>query len=156
MTILGVLGVQETVILSIFLLVLLPFIFFFITQQNTLKTIRPENRSMAPGEVWLQLIPLFGLVWQFIVVTRIANSIQKELGSDTNFSFEQENQLDYSNTPRPTYGIGIAYCSLSCCAIIPMLGPLASIAGLICWIIYWIKLSEYKGKIEMRRSQSYQ
>ena len=34
---------------------------------------------MRPGQVWLQLIPLFGQVWQFVVVTRIAGSIQKEI-----------------------------------------------------------------------------
>jgi len=51
--------------------------YFLITQQNTLKAIQQQNRLMRPGEVWLQLIPLFGIVWQFIVVTRISDSIRR-------------------------------------------------------------------------------
>ena len=44
---------------------LVPAILFLLTQQNTLKTVRVENRMLPSGLVWLQLIPLFGQVWQF-------------------------------------------------------------------------------------------
>jgi len=107
---------------------------------------------MAPGEVWLQLIPLFGLVWQFMVVTKIAESIQKELSDNTSFSFEENtaSQIN-SNQPRPTYGIGMAYCTLFCLTMIPVLGRLASLAGLICWIIYWVRIANYKNRIQTQR-----
>lgn len=136
--------------LIVFAVLVIPFIFFFLSQQNTLKAIQPQNRTMSPGQVWLQLIPLFGLVWQFIVVTRIADSIQRELSSETTFSFDQQ-RVPYYNGTKPTYSIGIAYCVLFCCAIIPFLGILTSIAGLICWIIYWIQLSDQKNKIQMKQ-----
>lgn len=127
------------------LVCLVPAIFFLITQQNTLKAIQPQNRSMSPGEVWLQLIPLFGIVWQFIVVSRISTSIGAELASRNSFSFENPQYAQgYEGGERPTYQIGIAYCVLFCCSIIPILGTLTGIAGIICWIIYWVKLSEYK------------
>src|SRR4051812_14812060 len=132
----------------IFLAVLIPTIFFMIAQQETLKAIRPENREMSPGEVWLQLIPIFNLVWMFIVVTRISNSIDREMASTQNFSFEDNQYVTgYVSSERPTYQIGIAYCVLSCCSIIPFLGWLASIAALVCWITYWVKLADYKKKI---------
>jgi hypothetical protein len=154
MTILGVLGTNEILILFIICgIFLLPFILFLLSQQNTLKAIQFQNRTMPPGEVWLQLIPLFGMVWQFIVVSRIADSIQRELSSETAFSFEQHRQAYAPNpyAPKPTYGIGIAYCVLLCCSIIPYLSILTSIAGLICWIIYWAQLSEYKNKIQLKQ-----
>jgi hypothetical protein len=152
---LGVLGTQEIILLGFIMLgiVIIPMIFFLITQQNTLKNIRIQNRTMSPGEVWLQLIPFFGLVWQFIVVGRISDSIRREMASENTLSFEQTNR-NYSNsygTIRPTYDIGITYCVLFCCSIIPIIGGLAYLAGLICWIIYWVRLSEYKNKLEVKR-----
>jgi hypothetical protein len=158
MNFLGILGTQELFLIFIFFgIFLLPVIFFLVTQQNTLKAIRPENRSMAPGEVWLQLIPLFGLIWQFMVVTKIAESIQKDLSDETSFSFEENaGSRHNSDQPRPTYGIGMAYCTLFCLTIIPFIGRLASLVGLVCWIIYCVRLSDYKNRIQtQRRSGSY-
>ena len=28
-----------------------------------------------------------------------------------------------------------------------MLGGLASLAGLVCWIVYWVKISNYKNQL---------
>ena len=140
-------------IIGFLCIALIPTIFFLITQQNTLKSIQPANRLMEPGLVWLQLIPLFGMVWQFIVVTRVSDSLRKEFSSWQNddsilgFSDSQAMQLARQ---RPTYEIGIAYCILLCCSIVPLLGTLAALAALVCWIIYWVKLSEYKGIIKRR------
>jgi hypothetical protein len=134
---------------------MLPFIFFILMQQKVLKLVRPENRYMNPGEVWLQLIPVFGLVWQFFVVSRISDSIKRELWTGE-FSFESReyNQLYYPGV-RPTYNIGLAYCILFCCFIIPCLGALCYVAGLICWIIYWVRLSEFKSELERRNFQNF-
>jgi hypothetical protein len=60
------------------LLFYLPLVFFLFTLQNTLKIISSENRKMPPANVWLIIIPLFGILWQFIVVSRIADSIKNE------------------------------------------------------------------------------
>ena len=54
------------------LTVLVPYIFFLVAQQNTLRVVDVQHRTMLPEQVWLQLIPVFGLVWQFIVVKNIA------------------------------------------------------------------------------------
>jgi hypothetical protein len=158
MTLLGVLGTTEISIIFLFAF-LVPVIFFLITQQNILRIIQPQNRTMQPGEVWLQLVPLFNLVWQFVVITKISESIRRELASENTFSFEQQNN-SYANSSygqsKPTYGIGIAFCILGCCSILPVLAPFASIASLICWIIYWVQLAEYKKKIQAKiYSQDY-
>ncbi len=127
-------------------------ILFLLNQQNTLKAIQPESRLIRPGEVWLQLIPFFGLVWQFIVVTRISDSIKREFESWQNDSILGLPDAEAAQllSVRPTYDIGIAYCILICCSIVPILGSFAAIAGIVCWIIYWVKLAEYKGMIERR------
>lgn len=144
-------GYYLGVVITIFCLFLIPTIFFLITQQNTLKSIQPGNRLMEPGVVWLQLIPFFGIVWQFIVVSRISDSLKKEFNSWANDnSILGDSDLLNLDDHRPTYNIGLAYCILFCCSIVPLLGLFASLAGFVCWIVYWVKLSEYKSKITQR------
>jgi len=113
-----------------------------------LRAISPQNRTMQPGEVWLQLIPLFGLVWKFIVVTRISQSIRNEIDYRSLNSFLGETNPVFANdyAPLPTYNIGLAYCILGLCGFIPILGWLATIAWLVCWIIYWTQIVAYKNK----------
>lgn len=134
-------GVSPTLMPVMVLIVLvvfpIPVIFYLITLQNTLKAVSPENRKMEPGMVWLLLIPIFNIVWNFIVVNRMADSIQAEL-----------QKKGVSLTERPAYNVGIALCIIGCVTWIPVLGSVISIAGLICWIIYWVKISEFKKRIE--------
>lgn len=135
------------IVLIFFVVFVAVAILFLLTQYNTLKAIQPQNRTMSPGEVWLQLIPLFNLVWQFIVVQRISESINRQLSSRA-FSFEENQPVPlYQQGNRPTYQIGMAMCILNVLGWVPLLGTLARIAGLICWIAYWVQLSNYKNHI---------
>jgi hypothetical protein len=132
-------GSEEIILVTgvLVLILIIPFVFYLITLQKTLEAISPENRKMAPGQVWLLFIPLFNLIWQFIVVNSIADSIAAEC-----------RKLNITtNEARPTAGIGIAKCVLSVCGLIPYLGSLCSVASIICWIIYWVKVAEYKNQI---------
>lgn len=134
-------GAFVIIILIALAIGLIPLIFYLITLQNTLKEVSPENQKMPPSNVWLILIPLFGLVWAFIVVNRIADSLKAE--------FAKRNvQVDED---RPGYAIGLTYCILACCSIIPVLGGLAAIGALVCFIIYWVKIANYKTKLEQTK-----
>ena len=113
---------------------LLPTIFFLLTLHRTFDEISPENRLMSSGEVWLTLIPFFGMIWIFFIVQRMADSLQKE--------FEKRNIQ--SNELRPSYNAGITYAIFQACTVIPILGFLASLGTLICWIIYWIRVNDCK------------
>lgn len=139
---LGFIGPQEIIIvlLTFFAVSILPLIFYLVTVQNTLYEVSPENRKIAPPQVWLSLIPLFGIIWQFILVNRVADSLQAEF---TARNIEQRET-------RPGYGIGIAYCILYACVLIPILSPLTAIAGIICWIIYWVKINDYRLQLKNR------
>ena len=130
------------IILLILILSIIPLIFYLLTLQNTFNEISNENRKMPSGQVWLTLIPLFGLVWQFIIVNRMSDSLKAEFVK-RNIKVEED---------RPGIGIGLAYCILYCCSIIPFLGVLSGIAGLICWIIYWTKINDYKIKLQENRN----
>lgn len=122
--------------------IILFFLFFSNTLQKTLEEISPENQKMYPGNVWLSLIPVFGFVWGFIVVNRMADSLEAE--------FSKRNiQI---NENRPGYSIGITYCVLFCCSCIPIIGIIPFIAGWVFLIVYWIKINNYKIKLQQTRS----
>jgi hypothetical protein len=134
-------GGSEWVVVFIALLlvalILIPKIFYLITLQSTLKAISEENRKMPSNNVWLQLIPLFGLVWHFIIVKKMADSISAEANLK-NIKIDEQ---------KPAYNIGLAMCILNCFFIIPYLNILTGIASLICFILYWTKINSYKSKI---------
>jgi cobalamin synthase len=117
-------------------------ILYLLALQKALQSISEENRKMPPGQVWLLLIPFFNLIWSFIVVTRIADS----------FSDEFTRLNIHSSDPRPTFNIGMAHSVLSLCGFIPFLGSIASIAGFICWIVYWVKVVECRKLIEANQN----
>ena len=114
--------------------VLIGYIFYLITVSSTLDLCLPHNRKMNPGQVWLVLIPLFGIYWHFVVVAHLADSIAWEMRS-RNLVPEEE---------RPAYNVGLWSLILRCAGFIPFLGILASLAGLVLWIIHWSKVSRYK------------
>ena len=148
---------KQIVLLLVFVI---PAIFFLLTQQKTLQAIRPENREMKPGWVWWQLIPGFGQIWQFFVVTRIAKSIGKENVSKLGDSILEDSQGRMEDlNESPTFNIGMAYCVLFTLGGIinlssknwspywQLIGPIFSFTGMTCWVIYWVKLT----KLPLRR-----
>jgi hypothetical protein len=139
---------------------IIPAILFFLAQQKILQVIHPENREMSPGSVWLQLIPVFGLIWQFIVVVRISNSVSKELSSRIGESILDNFHIQIKESNEsPTYTIGIAYCILTTLGIIinytsrystsdlRLFGSLFFLSGTVCWIVYWVRLVKTKNKL---------
>jgi hypothetical protein len=147
----------------------LPAIFFLVSQQRTLQVIRPELRELRPGLVWLQLIPLFNWYWMFVVVTRIADSISKEMVARQDDSILGIPDFDavQAVSNRPTYKIGMAYCFLYLGCFLSMVAInltvnssdmlnaafggvliLLLLGAFCCWIIYWVKLAQNRRKLE--------
>lgn len=111
-------------------------IFFLLTLSRTLESVSPANREMEPGMVWLNLIPLFNLVWMFITVIKLGDSVAKEAA---------ERSLDLADGGK---ALGIAFAALSVASIIPVLGMLAALASLVVFIIYWVKVAGYKNELK--------
>ena len=116
------------------------FILYLLTLQNTLKAVSPVNRQMEPGMVWLLLVPVFTLIWQFIVARKISASIEREYHS-----------RGLPCKPQPTYNAGLALAILYCVNTllywsIPLRG-IISIALLTSLIIYWVQVNSYKNKL---------
>ena len=131
---------SEWILIFLFLLIaIVPFVFFLLTLQNALKVISEESRRMSPSNVWLMFIPFFNIVWQFIMVDRIADSILAEC-TRLNIPVKEN---------RPTYGIGLAWNICNCVTFIPIIG---GFSALITFILYWVKVSELKNLIKTNQN----
>jgi hypothetical protein len=114
---------------------LIPGIFYTLTLQRALSRCAPESRAMEPALVWLLYIPVFNLIWNFIVVSRISTSLQSEF---------QRRGITGLDTGRE---LGLAMSILACLGLIPIVGVLAALAGIVCWILYWVKIAGLSGKL---------
>ena len=132
---------EEEIFVAILMLIvfagaILIAVFYLLNLQNLLKQITPSNRQVEPGNVWLMFIPLFNIIYPFILYPKITDSVKLEMESRG-----MAEQGDYGR------GIGIALPVLGLCGIIPVLGFLASIANLVLFIIFWVKMAGYKTKL---------
>jgi len=133
--ILAITGPAALIFVIVFIIITaFPVIFYLFTLQGTLREISSENRKMQPEQVWLSIIPLFGIIWQYFIVARMADSLYQEFSKRNIQNTEQ----------KPGYNYGIAYCIFLTASVIPMLGFLAVLGAAVCWVIYWVKISEYK------------
>jgi hypothetical protein len=131
----GIVGILIAA-LVVFAICLIPAIFYLLTLQKALNRCSPECRAMAPGMVWLLLIPLVNMVWNFFVVLNIAKSLGAEF-----------QKRGIAEEPQPGQKLGLIMCILMVCGIIPFLGILCSLGGLVCWILYWVKIAGFSNKI---------
>lgn len=132
MNLVGNISAFQFLFLALFLI---PGILFLLTLQNTLKAISPENRKMPPSNVWLLFIPLFNIVYQFIMVDKIAKSIGAECFR-LNIPVKDE---------KPTYSVGLAWNICNCITFIPFIGALAA---LTMFIVYWVRVNQFKNLVK--------
>jgi hypothetical protein len=95
-------------------------IWMLVTWSSCLNRIRPRNRKMEPGQVWLNLIPCFNLVWLILTILKVSDSLRNEY-EDRGLRGDD----DFGRT------MGIVYY----------------ITLLVCGPIGWIFLLIYRGKI---------
>jgi hypothetical protein len=117
-------GLPELLVVLVVGLLFVPAIFFLISLQRALERCAPESRAMSPGAVWLSLIPLFNFVWQFVVVINVAESLR--------------NEFVRRNMPMPEAApgkmVGLAMCIFTIASLVPPIGVVTSVAGVVCWV----------------------
>ena len=103
---------------------------------SALARVPPEHRTMSPGLVWLLLIPLFGIVWNFFVFLRIPESYKSY--------FTAQGRTDVGDCAR---GVGMWYAICGALSFVPCLSYLAGPAALVLLIIFLVKVLGLKGQI---------
>jgi hypothetical protein len=117
---------------------LIPAIFYLVTLQNALAKCAPVSRTMEPGMVWLSIIPLFSVIWNFFVVMALAKSLGNEF---------RRRGVPYPD-PLPGQSIGMAMCICGACGMIPIINFLAGPAAFVLWIIYWLRVAEFSRMLD--------
>lgn len=106
---------------------------------TVLSKCSPSSRTMSPGSVWFLLVPFVGIVWNFLVVSALADSLGNEFrlrGIPT-------------SDPKPGKSLGIAMSVCGACMIIPFVNLLAIVPELILWIVYWVKIAGYSRQLNL-------
>ncbi len=98
-----------------------------------LKRIPPEYREIEPGKVWLLLIPLFNLIWNFFVFPKVSRSFQKY--------FAAQGKAEHGDCGEK---VGLWYAICGACCMIPCVNYIAGPAGLVLLIIYLVKIHGLK------------
>lgn len=106
-------------------------VFFLLNLRDLLKNVGLHNRMMRPDQVWLNFIPIFNLVWMFITVSRVRDSVRYEFQS-----------RGWAPSGDFGYGVGLAAAILNIIGY----GPFG-LAALVCWIIYWVRTAELKNDL---------
>lgn len=138
----------------VLLVVIAIMVFFCLSMQRTLNEVRERNRAMAPGLVWLYLIPLFNAFWAIYMVVKIAESLRNEF-RDRGWRTGTES---FGKTVGMFWSVGnVASFFLGCTigavdaavkdpavsAVLNLVNMGVSLALFICWIIYWVQIYQY-------------
>ncbi|RYD98210.1 MAG: hypothetical protein EOP54_08340 [Sphingobacteriales bacterium] len=146
------------------IIMILVFVLFLLHLQDTVKAADPENRKLKAGTIWLQLIPLLGIVYSFIVAIRLSDTIVAE--------YRAKDQA--LPVKRPTYNTGITlavfsvitsvleffpkltineleqlvYAEKTGVLLLSIIIMFTDILWFVIWIIYWVQTTSYKKKMK--------
>ena len=126
---------------------LITFVLSILTVYQTLKLCSKHNQRVDPALVWLNLIPLYNLIWSFYFNPKFSDSLKKELE-------ERQGESAYDGY---AFWIGLIYPSFALLYVIywvfipiyiPYLSILLFFGFLIAWIVFWYKVMEYKKQLQ--------
>src|SRR5271157_5998928 len=125
---------------------------YIVSLVRALERCSPDSRPMPPDKVWLLLIPVYNLIWQFSVVSNLAESLGNE--------FKRTSAAHL----KPGKPVGHAMCIVSLSGTVVLAvgilfrGPFGSVcmalgaglwlAGVISWIVYWVQITEYSKALQ--------
>lgn len=100
---------------------------------NVYKDIPAQYQQLPPGQVWILLIPLVNIVWNFIAYPKISESFKLYAQSKA-----RDDGSDYGRQMASNYAIAMA---------IGLVCGIASLVGLILWIMWLVKMYDYKKQL---------
>ena len=116
---------------NLLLILLIPstvlLIIYIIVMRSTLEAVQESNRTTSVNSVFLLLIPLFNIVWKFILVNKLSQSISNEAKSKGII-------LD---SAEPGKALGTMTCAAPFIPVLNLIQPILS-------IVYLVKLNNYK------------
>lgn len=113
-------------------------IFFFKNLQDLLNECDPANQQIPPKNVWLMFIPLFNIVYRFIMYPKISETLKREFESRG-----VPQQGDYLKG----LGLGLSIANVVNVILPQNVRGVIGLGCLVLMIIYWVKAAEMKKKL---------
>ena len=131
----GSFGWSELIIILFILgLIAIPQIFFIQTLNRTL-TLTQKHHTASSKSAWMLLIPIWSFFWIFYIVGKVAQGIKGRF---------KELKVEHGYAGSTTgYGYGYAGLMLAACIPVEVVGGLAALGCLTCWILYWVNIRRY-------------
>lgn len=95
-----------------------PYVLILLRQMQALNEVRERNRGVAPGLVWLGLIPLLTYAWTFVTAAKTDAALADEFGD--------RRMRDRGDNGK---GLGVTYAVLN--LLNGVVGVLATVVGLL-------------------------
>lgn len=102
--------------------------FYCLTLQRLLVRIRPKNRAMAPGGVWLMFVPFYNIVEDFFIIRGVTQSLRNEAATNSALAGTR------------SFGAfsGYGWCVAQVIALVPnRIGEAAALVALVLWLWHW-------------------
>lgn len=110
--------------------------FYCLTLSRTLKTVAEENRHLKPWMVWMALVPIVSLYWNFIIANRMADSLTNEF---------YDRKIAEEENPGRLFGLSYAiFVVIASFPLIPSISFVAGIFALYYFIRYWVKIDYFR------------
>jgi hypothetical protein len=104
---------------------------------NCFAAIPKEHRKMEPARVWLLLIPLFNLVWNFFVYAQLADSYRSYFDSKP----EQQVTGDCGKQ------LGMIFSGCAAASAIPCVSCITGPAAPVILVVLLVKANELRAKV---------
>ncbi|UCG16339.1 MAG: hypothetical protein JSV19_13695 [Phycisphaerales bacterium] len=110
---------------------------------NCFQSVPQEYRQQSPGMVWLLMIPLFNVVWNFFVYPKLAQSFK---------AYFDANGVQDVGDCGGQLAMGFCICVAGAVVLgfLPVLGflsPLAALASVVLLILVLVKANDLKKRI---------
>ncbi len=117
-----------------FFIVIAGAIAYFLT--TCLNRIPAQHRKQEPGMVWLMMIPLVNIVWNFFVFPKVAESFQSY--------FDEQGDTSVGDCGKQ---LSTFLCISVVLSIVPLLSCLTAPVSLVLLIMVLLKFNELKNRI---------
>ena len=129
-------------VFAVVMLAIWIFILYFLS--TCFARIPRQYRQLEPGMVWLLLIPCFPIVWNFFVYPKLAESYQRY--------FWEQGRTDVGDCGQ---SLGLWYSICTVASIVPYIGAIPGMIGLVLLILFLVKANELKKQIPEYADQPY-
>lgn len=134
---------EVTILLVLACFVLIPQVISIFVYHRVLGALPSERRLISAQSTFLLLIPFFSTVYEFYVVLRLSRSLQDY------FAIVEEPKMGGCGRI-----LGISFCLCNAGALIPAVGMVLGVLGLLLWIVYMMTILELR-KVVLQSLERY-